>query len=301
MLNWIKGIDGDNQGSELRSISPASTYKTSRGSSPISLTGTLREDEEILLPNDYKYYHNHLDKNQFNLTLINCSIYLIKLLYLNDSDVEINSPNLRFFILQILKRSKTSIQILQIASFYLLKLVKNQNLTIVKNPKHLFVGLVILASKFNQDANYSFKTWVKILGLNAEDKSQISFLKNLEINLLKELDYKLYVDNTTYENWCNVLLIFGYDFIKVQKILLSYSKSEVEWEIESSVINNKLSKWGVFFNNLNLTNLSNVEIKFMNYYLNQFNSKIFFINSLFDKRKLDDYDNDNEKTKISCK
>lgn len=289
--------------SSVQDVSPNSSSDSLGLSSALSSPSS---DVEIHSPNDYKYYHNNFDKSQFNLTLINCAIYLIKLLYnANDSGVEIKMSNLRYFILQILKRSKTSIQILQISCFYLLKLVKSSKSDLPENPKHLFLGLIILASKFNQDANYSFKTWAKICGLNSEDKDQIKFLKQLEIKLLNALDYNLYVSNHTYENWCNILFIFGYDFIKVQKIFTCASKSEIVWDSDESSIDSKLSKWTTFLNNLNLTYLNQVEIKFINYYLGQFNSKVFIINSLFNKRShseagLDDVEVD-LKSKVLCK
>lgn len=257
-------------------------------------------DDEIILPNDFKYYQNNFDKNQFNLTLINCSINLIKLLYLNNPNITINDSNLRFFIIQVLKRSKTSIQNLQISCYYLLKLISHDNDKLIDNPKHLFLGLIILSSKFNQDANYSFKTWLKIIGL-PQEQSQINFLKSVEINLLSNLEYNLYINNSTYENWCNILLIFGYDFIKCQKIHIS--KSEIIWDSNEKLINEKLSKWKLFFQNLTEASLAVVNIKFINYFLNQFNKKIFIVHDLTKKRVHDTLDTDmsNDKNKIVCK
>jgi len=287
-------------------------FNMSEGSSiksPDTPSSDVLIDDEIILPNDYKYYQNNLDKNQFNLALINCSVNLVKLLYLNDPKVKINGPNLRFFVIQILKRSKTSIQNLQICCYYLLKLIKNENVhDLIEDPKQLFLGLVILSCKFNQDANYSFKTWLKILGL-PQDQNQINFLKKVEINLLSNLDYNLYINNLTYENWCNILLIFGYDFVKYQNI--HFSKSEIVWDSNNVIINEKLSKWKSFFLHLNLSTLDAVNIKFINYYLKQFNKKIFIVNDYSSSKRIhntldDDNDytnelNDSNKRKIVCK
>lgn len=266
----------------------------SSNSSPEDISSPLN-DEEIYLPNDYKYYQNNFDKYQFNLTLINSSIFLIKLLY-KDHDVVINSSNLRFFIIEILKRSKTSISNLQICCFYLLKLIKSHNDDIIKDPKKLFLGLIILSSKFSQDCTYSFKTWIKLLNMKPEE---LKDLKALEFNLLSQLDYNLYINENQYENWCNILLIFGYDFIKVQKII--NLKSEIQWENKDTEINSKLSKWYSFFKNLKVSNLndSHIKIKFTNYYLNQLNKKIFIVHSLFGKRQY--HEDLNEKVKVSCK
>lgn len=245
----------------------------SNSSDPI----TDNPNESILLPNDYKYYHNYLDKSQFNLILINSTIYSLKLLY--KDKLEINLPNLRFFIIQTLKRSKCSISILQISCFYLMKLIKVHDDNLIQDPKKLFLGLLILSSKFSQDCNFSFKSWIKILCLKSQD---LIVLKSIENNLLQQLDYNLYINELVYENWCNILLIFGYDFIKMQRII--DIKSEITWISNNASIDSKLLKWKRFFDNLNLSHLKSVNIKFSTYYLNQFNSKVFIVDSLFKKR-----------------
>lgn len=277
--------------------------------SPLPQTPNDSPNELMYLPNDHKYYQNNLDKNQFNLVLINSCINLIKLLYLRHDDVHINQSNLRYFIIEVLKRSKASIQNLQVLGFYLLKLIKNHDSNLTKDYKKLFLGLLILASKFNQDCNYSFKTWLKIVGLK-NDQENISNLKSLEINILSQLDYNCYINSSFYENWCNVLLIFGYDFIKLQEIY--HSKSVLTWESDKDIIFNKLTKWNKFFKNVNLSSFDSINIKFHLYYLNQFNQKVV-VSSLFNynisgiKRELEtDFEdsttcNDDMRMKVSCR
>lgn len=277
--------------------------------SPLPQSPNDSPNELMYLPNDHKYYQNNLDKNQFNLVLINSCINLIKLLYLEHDDVHINQSNLRYFIIEVLKRSKASIQNLQVLGFYLLKLIKNHDSNLTKDYKKLFLGLLILASKFNQDCNYSFKTWLKIVGLK-NDQENISNLKSLEINILSQLDYNCYINSSFYENWCNVLLIFGYDFIKLQEIY--HSKSVLTWESDKDIIFNKLTKWNKFFKNVNLSSFDSINIKFHLYYLNQFNQKVV-VSSLFNynisgiKRELEtDFEdsttcNDDMRMKVSCR
>lgn len=277
--------------------------------SPLPQSPNDSPNELMYLPNDHKYYQNNLDKNQFNLVLINSCINLIKLLYLKHDDVQINQSNLRYFIIEVLKRSKASIQNLQVLGFYLLKLIKNHDSNLTKDYKKLFLGLLILASKFNQDCNYSFKTWLKIVGLK-NDQENISNLKSLEINILSQLDYNCYINSSFYENWCNVLLIFGYDFIKLQEIY--HSKSVLIWESDKDIIFNKLTKWNNFFKNVNLSSFDSINIKFHLYYLNQFNQKVV-VSSLFNynisgiKRELEtDFEdsttcNDDMRMKVSCR
>jgi len=223
---------------------------------------------------------------------------LIKILYNND----INEKDFKFFIVEILRRSKTSIQSLQLACFYLFKLiqkeVKPSQYPILKDYKKLFLGLIIVASKFNQDHNYSFKSWLKICGIKQDDfASNLKILKEVEMKCLALLNFELYINGLVYENWCNILIIFGYDFIKYQFITKhgdnvdheqvenesdiensdddDSSFNQITWEMNNSTIRNKLNKWIKFFKNLNVANLNLIKINFSNYYLNQLDKKIF--------------------------
>lgn len=223
----------------------------------------------LIQPNNYQYYNCHLNKLQFNNILVNCVSNLLKILYKDKFDYS----KLKYFIIEILKRSKTSIQILQLTCYYLMKLINTEVVQKVSDPRKLFLGLVIIASKFNQDFNYSFASWLKICGLNNSSSFDLKSLKTLEIDCLKLLDYKIYLNNLNYENWCNILIIFGYDFLKVHYILLE--KSQLIWFNENAIIESKLTKWETFFTtNLNIVNLSSVKINFNNYYSNQLGKKI---------------------------
>lgn len=234
----------------------------------------------IFPPNNYKYYNDHLNKSQFNLILINSSINLLKILYPN---CDIDKLNLKFFIIEILRRSKTSIQSLQICGYYIFKIIQNQAQENFKQedlpdcPKKLFLGLVILASKFNQDHNYSFKSWLKICGCKNESDDKDLNLQNLrkiEINCLNLLNYQLYLNGLKYENWCNILIIFGYDFIKFHKINNELNVNELNWESDDLKINLKLIKWFKFLINMNEANLKSVRINFVDYYNNQLGKKV---------------------------
>lgn len=119
-------------------------------------------------PNNVGYYTKHLNKSQFNSILINCSINLLKIIYGSES---IDTKSLSLYIFEILRRSKTSIQTLQLTCFYLFKLIKSGDVPTL-DPKKLFLGMIIVSSKFNQDYNYSLDyvlmisivlKWFKIL------------------------------------------------------------------------------------------------------------------------------------------
>lgn len=263
--------------------------------------------DDTLLPNNFKYYTNHLNKNQFNSILIHCAINLLKILYKENKSTDYVLPiaekEVKFFIVEILRRSKTSIQSLQLTCFYLVKLIKNgknvsQDSTL-KDPRKLFLGLLILASKFNQDYNFSFKSWLKICGISGdseEDPLEISeapsssakfnlqALRKIEVKCLTMLDYDIYLNGLNYENWCNILIIFGYDFIKFQ--LINNNLNNIYWELSDAKLQTKLCKWFKFFHdNLKLSNLNMIKINFNNYYLNQLGKKILIqkIPSLFEE------------------
>lgn len=265
--------------------------------------------KETVLPNNFKYYSHHLNKGQFNLILINCSINLVKVLY---PEMDESKIKLRFFMVEILRRSKTSIQSLQITCFYLLKLIQRGKGDLLSCPKKLFLGLLIIASKFNQDANYSFKTWLKICGCNngtdanAKSDLNLQILRNLEVTCLGLLDYECYINNSKYENWCNILLIFGYDFIKFHKIY----NNEIVWEADLEVIAHKLVKWKKFLINLDISKLNVIKSSFSDYYISQYGKKVLLyddanIPSLFDTRKRkfmdDNFGSIEKKFKVSCK
>lgn len=225
-------------------------------------------------PNHHNYYTTHLNKAQFNSILINCSVNLLKILYSKkqkDTHQPFDEKSVRLFILEILRRSKTSIQTLQLTSFYLYKLIVSKKGFINLDPKKLFLGLVIVASKFNQDYNYSFRSWCKICGLN---ENYVANLRKIEFEILTKLDYELSLMNKKYENWCNLLLIFGYDFIKYQ--LINDDKNDIIWDDK---INEKISSWHQFFIHLNLNSLDVIDVNFTDYFKNQLNKKVFIVDN----------------------
>ncbi|KAK6462059.1 hypothetical protein DFJ63DRAFT_335416 [Scheffersomyces coipomensis] len=274
-----------NSSSDIDQNSDYLTPPPTSTNSPKSSSSSTTTNSKLLSPNHFQYYTNHLNKSQFNSILITCATNLIKILYKN----EINEPDFKFFIIEILRRSKTSIQSLQLTCFYLFKLIQNKTqihkYPILKDSKKLFLGMIILASKFNQDHNYSFRSWLKICGIKVEDlPTNLKILKEVEIKCLTLLNYELYINGLVYENWCNILIIFGYDFIKYQFITESETEikhndengeNQIIWELNQIIIKNKLQKWIKFFMNLNISNLNLIKINFSNYYLNQLNKKIF--------------------------
>jgi hypothetical protein len=234
-------------------------------------TSSVPSPLATLSPNHHNYYTNHLNKAQFNSILINCSVNLLKILYTKKQQQPFDEKPLRVFILEILRRSKTSIQTLQLTSFYLYKLIVSKKESINLEPKKLFLGLIIVASKFNQDYNYSFRSWCKICGLH---ENYVANLRKIEFEILTKLDYELSLMNKKYENWCNLLLIFGYDFIKYQ--LINDDKNDIIWD---DMILEKIASWHLFFGHLNLDSLNAINVNFTDYFKNQLNKKVFIVDN----------------------
>jgi hypothetical protein len=266
--------------SELVSNLPSTNLLTP----PSTNSSSPLDSKDILLPNNFKYYTKHLNKNQFNHILINCTIKLMNILY---GESPMDEADVKFFMVEILKRSKTSIQTLQMTCYYLIKLIKLEIdiQASFKDAKKLFLGLLIISSKFNQDYNYSFKSWLKICGIQEDDQVKgqtfnLKMLKSIEFKCLTLLNYDIYINGLKYENWCNILIIFGYDFIKLQlvgedKLESKPCLNKIIWETNEIKIQKKLAKWLNFFkNNLNVNNLNLIKINFNNYYLNQLGTKI---------------------------
>lgn len=249
---------------------------------------TVSTPAEHYSPKDLKYYNEHLNKAQFNLILINCSLNLLKLIY-----KDFDQAKLRYFIVEVLRRSKTTTQSLQICCYYFYRILNGDQQNIPSCPKKLFLGMIILSSKFNQDHNYSFKTWLKICGCKENDDLchlNLKKLKQVEIQCLELLDYNLYINTSKYENWCNVLLIFGYDFISMHQVALGV----LTWcnDQESS---GKLERWLKFLLRMDDKQLSEARVNFKHYYANLIGNKVVTnvpskIDSLFGKRSLEDDD-----------
>lgn len=242
------------------SLAPGLELPT-RGRTP----GTPQEHH---LPNHLKYYNEHLNKTQFNLILVACAVRLLGLLRFDSFD----EAKLRFFIVELLRRSKTTTQLLQICCYYIFRAINRGAEPAGLCPKKFFLGMLILASKFNQDHNYSFKSWLKVCGCGPDtDQGTLNLqkLRQAEARCLLVLDYRLYINGVKYENWCNVLLIFGYDFIAQHQVQLG----ELTW-CTAGESTAKLERWRAFLVRLDDTRLAETKVNFKQYYANQIGTKV---------------------------
>src|ERR1700760_2855296 len=124
---------------------------------------------------------------------------------------------LKTYIQETLKRSKTRFSTLQVALYYLILLkevIPPCNFTMEQpdnNPhrialqcgRRMFLTALMLASKYLQDRNYSAKAWSKITGL------QVKEINLNEIAFLLAIDWKLHVQETTFERWQNILIKYS--------------------------------------------------------------------------------------------
>ncbi|KAF9434199.1 hypothetical protein BGZ76_008410 [Entomortierella beljakovae] len=65
--------------------------------------------------------------------------------------------------------------------------------------RRMFLAALILASKFQQDRTYSNKAWSKISGL------PVSEINLNEITFLTLIDYRLFVSQSVFQKWVNIL------------------------------------------------------------------------------------------------
>lgn len=120
---------------------------------------------------------------------------------------------LRTFIQETLRRSRTSYSTLQVALYYLIKIKSHvpnpdpaQDQSTVKPVcrmqcgRRMFLAALILASKYLHDRNYSARAWSKISGLNTIEINQN------ELMFLKAVDWKLHIDEITFQRWTNIVL-----------------------------------------------------------------------------------------------
>lgn len=122
--------------------------------------------------------------------------------------------DLRYFIQEVLRRSKTSYSTLQVALYYLIRIrscLPCLDFT-MEQPKdstssfslqcgrRMFIAALILASKYLQDRNFSANAWSKISGLSTWD------LNINEMAFLSAIDWKLHIPEPIFHRWTDIVL-----------------------------------------------------------------------------------------------
>lgn len=102
------------------------------------------------------------------------------------------------FIREILKRSRATYSMLQLALFYMFRIKKTNQA--VACARRMFLAALIVASKYLNDKNYKNKAWAKITSLSVNE------INSTEIDFLKLIDYQLYVSKPLYDKWVSLLI-----------------------------------------------------------------------------------------------
>lgn len=124
---------------------------------------------------------------------------------------------LRYFIQEVLKRSKASYSTLQVALYYLVLIqpfVPKHDFTeeqpqdsaasfSLQCGRRMFIAALILASKYLQDRNFSASGWSKISGLSTWD------LNVNETAFLTAIDWKLHVPDQLFHRWTDIVLRYS--------------------------------------------------------------------------------------------
>ncbi|GAN10489.1 hypothetical protein MAM1_0361c10030 [Mucor ambiguus] len=138
--------------------------------------------------------------------LIDCAADIIDSIWTNNRSTKIMST--ARFIREILKRSRATYSMLQLALFYIFRIKKliferlQQPLTnneLVCCGRRMFLAALMVASKYLNDKNYRNKTWAKIASLNVTE------ITATEMVFLKLIDYQLYVSKPLYDKWVSLL------------------------------------------------------------------------------------------------
>lgn len=165
--------------------------------------------------------------------LIDCAADIIDSIWTNNRSTKIMST--ARFIREILKRSRATYSMLQLALFYIFRIKKliferlQQPLTnneLVCCGRRMFLAALMVASKYLNDKNYRNKTWAKIASLNVAE------INATETIFLKLIDYQLYVSKPLYDKWVSLL----HDHIQ-KKSFIAIAKQKQDMSYYYSALN----------------------------------------------------------------
>ncbi|VDB86537.1 unnamed protein product [Peniophora sp. CBMAI 1063] len=105
------------------------------------------------------------------------------------------------FMHKLLQTTQLSQSVIVLSLHYIYRL-KARNCTTVPSPGSEFrvaVAGLMMANKFVDDNTYTNKTWSEVSGIDLAE------INKMEREILAGIDYELYVDQQTYDNWVNLL------------------------------------------------------------------------------------------------
>ncbi len=128
-----------------------------------------------------------------------------------------NLIDLRTFVQEVLRRSKTSYSTLQVALYYLFLIqscIPKHDFTMeqvedslscraMQCGRRMFLAALILASKYLQDRNFSSRAWSKISGLSTSE------IHTNEMAFLLAVNWKLHIPMEVFARWTDVVLMLS--------------------------------------------------------------------------------------------
>ncbi|KAI9201994.1 uncharacterized protein BJ171DRAFT_584640 [Polychytrium aggregatum] len=163
-------------------------------------------------------------KAEFVESLVDTAAAIIESIWPNHSfSPKAKLLPLRKFIQEILRRSRTSFTTLQLALLYIVRIraaVASSHERSMQQPdstpkpchcgRRMFLASLIVSAKYLQDRNYSNKAWSKISGLATTD------INLSEMEFLKAIKYRLFVDHKTFTAWSSLLLCKVSEILQAQ-------------------------------------------------------------------------------------
>jgi hypothetical protein len=106
-----------------------------------------------------------MDQNQKSILreqIINETCFYINHFYNGNKDN--NKIPLNIFVGELLGRSKTSFFVSQLVNIYLSRIIKSGGGIDIISGRKLYIGALIVTTKYHSDVVYFNKAWVKIIG-----------------------------------------------------------------------------------------------------------------------------------------
>lgn len=176
---------------------------------PVSYQKQIRSDPILYSLKNSIQLHPHLSNHQTLAPILNVpdkSVMIDRLIHaaadilnsIKSTNRSTRAISTTDFIREILKRSRATYSMLQLALFYIFRIKKtNQAVPCIRR---MFLAALIIASKYLNDKNYKNKAWAKITSLTVHE------INNTEIVFLKLIDYQLYVSKPLYDKWVSLLI-----------------------------------------------------------------------------------------------
>ncbi|KAH7925695.1 hypothetical protein BV22DRAFT_1088581 [Leucogyrophana mollusca] len=111
------------------------------------------------------------------------------------------SPTFVQFMQKLLETTQVSQSVIVLSLHYIFRLKERNRFTagLPGSEFRIAVAALMMANKFLDDNTYTNKTWSEVSGID------LSEINRMEREFLVGIDFGLYVDNTTYESWLNLL------------------------------------------------------------------------------------------------